>query len=414
VFADAARLPATLGCAFLGCSSTSSGAATSPHQLTRPGSDAILLASTGSGVGWGSDAGSGTRVRFAESRTLMHSRIRSALIHTCVIAFAVSAVAATLERHSPASAAQVVRHTHALGSAQHLYVSDPYEQRVLRFPLNAGIPAQQPDAIISGLRTPLGLAIGPNDGRLYLVDVGLEELLIFEPAPTGSSKPSHVLALPRHGKAHATVAVDKSGLVYLGLESRLSGIEPSPRSNVVIFAPLPSGTQRPMATIRFGYGTGPFGLAVSPEQRLAASLGGSNFIVPILAFAAPVPRDRDTSLLRCASNVPFGVAWDASNVLYIADQGTNGGRAQIEVVPQSPHGCGGEYAITSSTVPLSAPQGIAVNGGLLYASNAFEGSAGSALVFVFDPTIKGAQKPKAVLGGPSLVLRSAWGVAVGP
>jgi hypothetical protein len=318
--------------------------------------------------------------------------------------------------------------THATAS-RHLYVLDTVARAVLRYPLTAGIPAQAPDAVLTGFSRPFGMVVGPNDGRLYVVDEGKAELDIYDPAPSGGSHPTYVLSLEklaRLGRGHGlgAVAVDQSGLVYIGYSVVSCSDVCSSGAFVAVYTPLPSGKQAPFRHLNFSAATFLAQMSLNARQEMAASwpeVGG-----PFVATGLP-KRLADFSQ-SFSTAYHFAVAWDPANRLYVSDFGEQGSDAasppvpvQVEVVPNwrdCPYtvygkGCSGEYAISSTTVPLNQPHGVAYDSGLLYVTSAMNVKLGSALVFVFDPT-QGAQTPKAILGGRSTQLESAHAVAVGP
>jgi DNA-binding beta-propeller fold protein YncE len=316
-----------------------------------------------------------------------------------------------------------------LTASKHLYVLDSTARTVLRFPLNAGLPSQQPDAVLTGFSRPLGIAVGPNDGRFYVDDAGAAKLDIYEPAPNGASHPSHILSLAKlakRGNGHGlgALAVDQFGFVYIGYMTITCADVCTTNANIAVFKALPSGTEEPFTHLLFPPGPFVVQLSVNQQQQLAASwpeAGGPN-------VASGLPRELDNPSGSYAAAYHYGVAWDPAGRLYVTDFGEKPGdastppvRPQVDVVPNwqdCPYnvfgkGCSAEYAIYSTTERLDQPRGVAYDGGHLYVSSALDKSVGSARVFVFDPT-KGAQIPETILGGPSSRLTSAYDIAVGP
>lgn len=299
-------------------------------------------------------------------------------------------------------------------TVQHMYVSQGPAHQILRFPLNAGIPAQQPDAVIGGASDPRGIAIGP-DGRLYVVDRGTKNLLIYEPAPGSTSKPSHVLPIGRQIGLGA-IAVDQFGYVYLSWAHRCA-TEGFLCGYADVRSDLASGLN--LVSV-YSFGGGPGGsviqsMSVSSEQKLVDEAGGAG---PRIWSNAPKGHAIPYALL-CGASIDSGNVWGGPQTLYETDLG--GGQPpsapQIVIIPDylkgSPN-CPAFYSITSATVPLQDPFAIATSGGLIYVSGSFNKTIGSALVFVFDPAKAGSQTPLTIVEGPRSQLRSPQGIAVGP
>lgn len=367
-----------------------------------------------------------TRARRAAPAILSGSL--AALTALCASLFAGSAAAETLAGNPMSRVVPSAVRVQATTS-RHLYVLDTIARAVLRYPLTAGLPAQAPDAILTGFSRPLGITVGQNDGRLYVVDEGKAQLDIYDPAPGSGSQPSRILSLEKLaklGRGHGlgAVAVDQSGLVYIGYLTVSCADVCSTSAHVAVYAALPSGKQAPFRHLDFSRAPRLAQVSVYARQEIAASW-------PEVAgpfVAADVPEHLAEFSQSFSSAYHFAIAWDPANRLYVSDFGEKGSSAanppvpvQVEVVPNwrdcqyavYGKGCSGEYGIYSTTVPLAQPRGVAYDGGFLYVTSAFDSRIGSALVFVFDP-MQGAQTPKAILGGRSTQLKSAHNIAVGP
>src|SRR6202022_2443171 len=71
---------------------------------------------------------------------------------------------------------------------QHLYLTSSVEGAVYSFPLTNGIPSSTPNAIITGLSEPSGIAVD-DAGYLYVGDVGMSLIDVFAPGASGPAKP---------------------------------------------------------------------------------------------------------------------------------------------------------------------------------------------------------------------------------
>jgi hypothetical protein len=300
-------------------------------------------------------------------------------------------------------------------TALHMYVTDAGQHAILRFPLQGGIPAQQPDAVITGIQDPHGVAIGP-DGRLYVVDRQTQDLLIYKPAPHSGSKPSRVLKI-LHGHGIGTVTVDPLGYVYVAW-SHVCTTEGFFCGYADIFSPLAHGLHY-VRTYSFGGGPGGAvlrSLDVDPSQNLVDVLGSQGATV---YSGVPGPNP-SPYFLFCGARDEAGTGWGPGNTLFETDLGSvqQPSPPQVVVVPDYTKGqinnCPTFYTITSATVPLKDPFAIVASGGLIYVTSAYTNSLRSALVFVFDPTKAGSQTPVALVSGPSSLLRSPRGIAIGP
>ncbi|MBV8153429.1 MAG: hypothetical protein JO241_03035 [Candidatus Eremiobacteraeota bacterium] len=299
---------------------------------------------------------------------------------------------------------------------RHAYVADAATGAVLRFPLQADALAPRPDAILRGLSDPRGVAIGPN-GNVYVVERGTQRVVVYPRVPNSASRPIAVLPIP-HAAGVGAIAVDASGYAYAGW-TQVCTTEGFSCGFATVYSPLPH--VRPIATLSFGGGGGgpstaePRALPVNVERFLAAAAGGAT---PVVYDDAP--RVGAAYFTFCGAVNTTGVAWGPQRTLYEADAGGIQPKtaSQVVVVPDYRRGktsnCPNFYTITSSTLPLRAPRGIATFDGLLYVTSAYEPRTGGAAVFSFNPSIAGRQVPREVVTGDASMLRNPQGIAIGP
>jgi hypothetical protein len=297
------------------------------------------------------------------------------------------------------SAAQPVEFSSSATGPAHMYVSEGPAHVIVRFPLHNGIPSQRPDAVIRGLADPRGIAIGP-DGRLYVVDRGLGELLIYAPAPGNGSKPVLARSIKRAAGVGA-VTVDPRGNIYVAWASPCT-TEGFYCAYAFAYSPYPSGVHL-ISTLAFGGGGGGVNtaairsMAVNPAQVLVEESAGQSLVVYTHA-----PKVTSFYPIFCGAVNNAGDVWGPARALYETDLGGSqpATKPQIVVVPDYRKGsidnCPAFYTIVPATVPLKDPFAIVVNAGRIYVTSALNARIGSALVFVFDPAKAGRQTPLGV------------------
>jgi hypothetical protein len=119
--------------------------------------------------------------------------------------------------------------------------------------------------------------------------------------------------------------------------------------------------------------------------------------------------------------IGWGAVWGPSRELFLTDNGalhTPRQPSQVVVIPNFTRGpipnCPSAYGITSSTVAIEKPLGIATAYGYVYVTSSYNARLQSALVFVLDPAKAGAQKPVALIAGAASHLTAPYALAIGP
>ena len=321
-------------------------------------------------------------------------------IGTCALAACSSSAQFTaVPRSNPQRTLQQER---APQNARWLYVSDSPSRAILRFPLSNGIPAKQPDRTLTGLTDPAGIAIGP-DRRLYVIDRATKSLVIYS---IDSGAPVRTVSLKRRGLG--AIAVDAAGYVYYGWEN-VCTTEGFYCGNVEVLSSFSSGLQH-VNGIPLGGGGGSIqtahvlGLAVNASHLLATDLAFTQTEVfanaPFVTSFFPL----------CGGVADAGTAWGPNNTLYVTD--VNASAPQIVVTPNAVSPCPPYYTLTSATTRLLGPLQIAAGDGNIYVSSAYSKTAGSASIFVFNPSIPGSQTPLAIVQGKQSGLHAIAGLAV--
>lgn len=296
----------------------------------------------------------------------------------------------------------------------HLYVSDRGTKAVLRYPMTNGIPAETPDAVVSGFMDPRGIAIGP-DRRLYVVDAALKVVAIYSPGPSSTAKPIRTLPI-KHQYGMGTVGVDPKGNLYVAytLNCTTDGFS---CGYTDVYSSFDSGSKF-IKTLNFGGGPGSTvirSLAWNRAGTLVEESGGQTVVV----YYDPLRDMGNNYPIFCGSVDSWGVTWGAGNEVFETDLGGNAQQPPaVDVIPDYLKGrinnCPSFYTITSATVPLSIPRTITTNGQYVYVTREYDAHLKSGVVFVFDPAKQGPQKPIATIQGPSSGLVAPAGIAIGP
>jgi uncharacterized protein (TIGR03437 family) len=253
----------------------------------------------------------------------------------------------------------------------HLYVSDPYNNRVLGYyDLRNIQPGQFADIVIgqpdflhsisdypnnqpssNNLSVPTGLVVDSN-GNLYVADTGNSRVLRF-PAPFANFQPG------------TPVAITESADLVLG--------QPG------FAVKITDATSQTMAA--------PYGLALDGDNGLLVSDLTHNRVLffpgksdDLTSFEAATivfgQSDMDSSLSGSGLNQlnsPHHIAVDTDDRLYVAD--TANGR--VAIFNRAPAAINGEYAALTLTSGLSSPRGVDVNQatGDIWVADAGTGSA---------------------------------------
>lgn len=276
----------------------------------------------------------------------------------------------------------------------------------MRFPLQRGVPAQRPDAVVRGLRNPLGLALDPQ-GRLYAVDGANASVAIYAAGAGNGSKPVRTLPIG-HNLGIGSVSVDPLGYVYVAWSHTCTS-EGFVCSYATIHAPFAQGLRR-VGVLSFGGGPG--GAFVRAMPVNGAEVMGETLGSQGVTFWYGLPGGQQVYPIFCGGVNPAGLGWGSSaNEIIETDLGSTQppNPPQIVVVPDFTlnSNCPPFYTITSATVPLDHPFALASHAGLIYVTSAYNKQLGSALIFVFDPSKAGSQTPIAIVKGAGSQLRYA-------
>jgi uncharacterized protein (TIGR03437 family) len=266
------------------------------------------------------------------------------------------------------------------GSVPHLYVSDPYNHRVLGFADARKIqPGTKADLVIgqppfssgayglcnyptgdstqptqSSLCTPKGLLVD-SSGNLYVADSGNGRVLRF-PAPFANQTPGKMeqadLVLGQQSFTLSVVQTDSAtmgvpyGLAFSGTNGLLVSDQ---RLNRVLYIPFTGN-----GTFKAGTDNGRAATKVFGQNTFTTSASGTS-----------------TSNL----NAPHHVASDSNGLIYVADSANN--RVLIFSDPNNGLTSSGAPAVLAISTGLNAPLGIYVNSttGEIWVTNTNSGTA---------------------------------------
>jgi sugar lactone lactonase YvrE len=257
----------------------------------------------------------------------------------------------------------------AADAAGNIYVAEGQSVRRIS-------PSGAMTTILSGLTTPSGLAIGP-DNSLYVVDVATA--LVMRVWPTGQvttvAGGSGVFTSPW------AIAADSQGFLYVTdlAEDKIHLIDPA--GNVATFAGTGSGgyLDGNAATARFRE---PAGIAVDAARNVYVADFG-NHVIRKITQAGIV-----TTLVPVIAglNGPTGIASTANGTLYVSDYNhaiyrvTPGGVVSLAAgLPGTPGNLDG----TGTRARFSYPEGLAIGpGGSLLIADSFSHAVRIGTVFV--------------------------------
>jgi hypothetical protein len=290
----------------------------------------------------------------------------------------------------------------------HLYLQS--NGAVVRFPLRAGVPAQQPDLTIPNYGGDIAVGL---DGTLYTLKLDKAVGTVVYAFAPGATTPNRRIVMPRnrscslHVPPVEALAVDPKGYLYVLAVYSASGARPNvqtpagtpplPCAGAYIFSPTASGRVPPVQTIgldSYYYG----GFAVDRRSDLYVALiddGVTN------EYADTIANPHVVRVLTPANPTDV-LATDARNNAYLLD--IHSGASSVDVwTPRTP---GGETPARSILVayPYNDPAGMVAGNGYLYVDNPLTNT-----VALYDANGSGTEAPVDVLNVANLGAANAVG-----
>ena len=239
-------------------------------------------------------------------------------------------------------------------SAGTMYVAD-CGNSVIEFSAGASGNAT-PVRHITGLGCPVGVAIEPSTGNLFVGDFNLKEILVFAPGANGAAVPLRTIDVTAGGLGHAdSLGFDPAGNVWVSDESN--------PGNIAAYAPGASGAAVPVFHIT--------GASTNLEGTLGMTLDPTGKI--------------------------YAVNFDLNNIT-VFPAGSTGNIAPT-------------LTVVGAATTLKTNYGIALDrNGNEYNTNC--GGGASDIVTIFPISANGNMAPARTIGGALTGLSCSWGIAV--
>ncbi|HEV3199443.1 MAG TPA: hypothetical protein VGZ73_16175, partial [Bryobacteraceae bacterium] len=269
-----------------------------------------------------------------------------------------------LELYSPSGVAVDTR-----GGQVHLYIADTHNSRILAWADIASYQIGDPPALVlgqpgpqyssplgigaKGLNAPLGLAVDPINGNLYVADFGDNRVLRF---PSPFANPSRIEPDAVYGQPSFTARTATPATSSSLSQPRVVALDSA--GNLWV---ADTGNHR---VVRFGAA-----VLNSPTPPAA------DIVIGQKDFFSGLANQGGAAISASGLDTPAGLAFDSQNNLYVSD--FNNTRVLKYSAPLSPSSVNppasavfGEANLTSRGVPLQAssttlagPEGLAVDGG---------------------------------------------------
>jgi Beta-propeller repeat len=230
----------------------------------------------------------------------------------------------------------------------------------------ASLPSPAP-APATGLSGPVGVARDLS-GNIYVANDNTSSVTIYAAGGSGNSAPTATIAGANTGLINITgIAVDSQGNIYVANPGSLTGGSDS----ITVFAAGSNGNISPIAVIT-GTATGlayPTALTLDSNRNIYVANAGSQIggVDTITVYPAGSNGNVQPSLTISGANtellVPWGIAVDSSQNIYVANDGSSVG--QLDSVTVFPAGSNGNAqpsaTISGANTGLDSPGGIAVD-----------------------------------------------------
>jgi hypothetical protein len=284
---------------------------------------------------------------------------------------------------------------------KHLYLTGNVEGAVYSFPLSSkGIPARTPDAVITGLNYPRGVAVDAA-GYLYVSLEGRTtgEIDVFAPGATGHPTPVRVIVTPGEPPADLLLA---RGYLFVDF------------GYVAVYSASGSGTVTPLEKIYPGHSNA-VSMAIDPNG--AFYLSQENSVIAVYPDVFP-PQTSSSLILPSREIRPFvpsnsywyGLAVDRTDIF--VRMLTTGPYMKVAVLPANSNGPTKPRRVMVTTGCQSSGSSGGLSFDLLrYSDLLYQACETPVGVFIYRSSGAGKVRPLFGLRGP---FQTADQIALGP
>jgi sugar lactone lactonase YvrE len=280
-----------------------------------------------------------------------------------------------------------------------------------------------PSATISGSNTgllvPWGIALDSSK-NIYVANDGSsvgqsDSVTVYPAGSNGNVTPSATISGTNTGlDSPGGIAVDSSGNIYVTNDGDLT----SNPDNVTVFSPGSNGNVSPSYTLA-GLGMGyPFGIAVDAHQNIYVANDNSNLesVDDITVYPPDNPIPSEIIGLNPALDAPAGITIGSSGNVYVTNQGSlSGSIDSVNVYAASSYGnLPPTTVIAGSNTGLAQPSAVVLNpSGNIYVANSSGGPDTLGSVTVYSAGASQNASPIATIAGTSTSDNTGFGTPNG-
>jgi sugar lactone lactonase YvrE len=280
---------------------------------------------------------------------------------------------------------------------------------VLTFPTAANgdvAPASSVSGDDTGLSQPKGVALD-SSGNIYVTNIVNNSITVYPAGSTGNASPSATISGLSTGLVNpAGIVIDSTGRIYVT----------NSNNSVTVYAAGSTGNVAPAATIT-GLSTGlvtPIGITLDSASNIYVASSGNNSIV---VFAAgSTGNATPTAVISGLSTglaTPSGIALDGSGDIYVTNAVSAPSASVLEFAAGSTGNVAPTSSISGSNTGLSVPFGIALDAAdnIYVANSGVSGILGNSIT-VYAADSNGNVTPAAKIQGANTTLNAPLLIAI--